>query len=257
MRHTCPELSALSGISHGFFGRQGGHSTGHYDSLNCGYGSGDDVQVVEANRDIVAQSLGLANSQTLCTAYQIHSPHVVTLSTPWHWKEAQEADALVTATAGLGVSILTADCLPVLFADSANRVVGAAHAGWKGAFSGVLEATLEAMYALGAQPESIYATIGPAIAQASYEVGPEFRNRFIEQDPAHTHYFAPALREGYFLFDLKAYATDRLTKAGISRINLLAQDTCLHENAFFSYRRACLRGESVYGRQISAIVLDR
>lgn len=254
---TCPNLSALGGISHGFFGREGGHSTGMYDSLNCGYGSGDDIAKVEQNRDHVARTLGLSGHAALCTAFQIHSPTVATLHAPWAWKDAPEADALVTATPGLGISILTADCLPVLFADSKNRVIGAAHAGWKGAFSGVLEATLTAMGALGATPESICATIGPAISQASYEVGPEFRERFLEQEPSHAGYFAPSDREGHFLFDLKAYARDRLKTAGVGQINLLAHDTCFEENAFFSYRRSCLRGEPVYGRQISAIVLDR
>jgi YfiH family protein len=254
---TCPNLAPLKGISHGFFGRQGGSSTGLYDSLNCGYGSGDDISTVESNRDRVARALGLSAHTELCTAFQVHSPTVATLHSPWAWKDAPEADALVTATPGLGISILTADCLPVLFADADNRVIGAAHAGWKGAFSGVLEATLGAMSALGAKPESICATIGPAISQASYEVGPEFRARFVEQAPQHAGYFAASTREGHFLFDLKAYALSRLKTAGVWQINLLAHDTCFEENAFFSYRRSCLRGEPVYGRQISAIVLDR
>ena len=254
MRFECEKLGALAGISHGFFGREGGKSTGLYSSLNCGYGSGDDVDIVEQNRQIVRSSLG---SDSLCTAYQIHSPTVITLEKPWHWKEASEADALVTATPGLGIAILTADCLPVLFADTKNRVIGAAHSGWKGAFGGVLENTIAAMEALGAQKQHISASIGPAIQQASYEVGAEFEGRFVQADSSNSAFFAPSAREGHLLFNLPAYAARRLEKAGLTHINLLAQDTCLQENAFFSYRRACLRNETVYGRQISAIVLDK
>lgn len=252
---TCEILSTLPGINHGFFGREGGVSTGQYASLNCGYGSGDDIKLVGQNRAIVAEKLGVESPQ-LCTAYQIHSAKAVTLSEPWHWKEAPEADALVTATPGVAISILTADCLPILFADSKNRVIGAAHAGWKGAFSGIIESTLSAMLTLGASRSSICATIGPAIAQESYEVDEAYRQRFIDQNAAHYTYFKPAKRPEHFFFDLKGYAASRLRGAGLTRINVLAQDTCFGENAHFSYRRATLRGESVYGRQISAIVLD-
>ena len=254
MRFECSTLTSLPGISHGFFGRRGGKSSGLYDSLNCGYGSGDDVKIVEQNRNIVKTSL---KAGALCTAYQIHSPHVITLDNPWHWKEGKEADALVTSTPGLGIAILTADCLPVLFADAEARVIGAAHAGWKGAIGGVIENTIAAMAALGAQEKNIRATIGPAIQQASYEVGTEFRERFLQENPGNAVYFVPSSRDGYFMFDLPSYAKARLEKAGITSINLLANDTRFEENAFFSYRRACLRGETVYGRQISAIVLDK
>ena len=256
MKYTCSDL-ASQGVTHGFFGREGGKSSGLYDSLNCGYGSGDDVEVVEKNRAVVAGELGLSSADSLCTAYQVHSPNVITLDKPWHWKDAHEADALVTNRPGVAIAILTADCLPILFADTQNRVIGAAHAGWKGAFSGVIENTLHAMEALGAKKEHIRATIGPAIQQASYEVGAEFYERFLEQDKANRAYFQPAALMGHYHFNLPHYAADRLAKAGLTHINSLARDTCFEENAFFSYRRACQRKETVYGRQISAIVLDR
>ena len=251
----CERLAALPGLRHGFFGRRGGVSSGIYASLNCGYGSGDEPLLVEQNRAIVAEALG-QKPQALCTVYQTHSPQVVTVEKAWHWKEAPEADAMVTKTPGIILGILTADCLPVLFADPKKRIIGAAHAGWKGAFTGVLENTLAAMQALGAALDDIIVAIGPGIAQGSYEVGVEFRERFVLQDEANQMYFIHGGREGHFLFDLKAYAKDRLKAAGIMHINLLAEDTCLQEDDFFSYRRATLRSEPAYGRQVSAIVLE-
>lgn len=251
----CERLAALPGVRHGFFTRRGGVSQGIYASLNCGYGSGDEPLLVEQNRAAVAQTLG-QKPEALCTAYQIHSPNVVTLEKPWHHKEAPEADALVTKTPGIILGILTADCLPVLFADIKRGIIGAAHAGWKGAMGGVLENTLEAMQALGAVLADITVAIGPGIAQGSYEVGTEFRERFVLQDEANQIYFIHGNRDGHYLFDLKAYAKDRLKAAGVIHINLLAQDTCLQEDDFFSYRRATLRSEPAYGRQVAAIVLE-
>jgi len=251
----CPTLSAQAGIRHGFFTRRGGVSNGLYASLNCGYGSGDDAALVAENRTRVADTLGV-DLHSLCTAYQIHSPNVAILDKAWQWQNAPEADALVTKTPGVALGILTADCVPVLFADSRNNVIGAAHAGWKGAWSGVVEATLDAMTGLGAVREHITATIGPAIAQGSYEVGAEFYERFSQQDMANNIYFIHGARPRHYLFDLKAYVKDRLRNAGVTHINMLAHDTCLQENDFFSFRRATLAKEPVYGRQISAIVLD-
>ncbi|MDX1974790.1 MAG: peptidoglycan editing factor PgeF [Rickettsiales bacterium] len=248
----CDYLQKLPGIQHGFFTREGGKSSGLYASLNCGYGSGDDIDSVTANRDIVAAEFG-SNASQLCTAYQIHSAEVAVLDKPWDWKDAPQVDALVTATPGILLGILTADCLPILFADPKNRVIGAAHAGWKGAISGVIEATVKHMCALGAEANAIHATIGPAIAQPSYEVGAEFLQRFLDHSPAHQCYFVPSSRADHFLFDLKSYASDRLRVAGLSQINILAHDTCLDENRFFSYRRSCLRSEGAYGRLISVI----
>jgi len=252
---TSPNLSAPN-IQHGFFTRKGGKSSGIYGSLNCGYGSGDDIDIVCANRTIVADMLG-TDADSLCTAFQIHSNKVITLDRPWHWKDAPEADALVTKTPGIALGILSADCLPVLFADTKRNIIGAAHAGWKGAFSGIIEATIEAMEQLGAQKTDIAAAIGPGIAQKSYEVGAEFQERFVQASAVNNAYFIPSPRPSHFLFDLKAYAKDRLEKSGIAPINVLAQDTCLQEDTFFSFRRATLRGEPVYGRQISAIMLKK
>lgn len=252
---TCPAISAQKGVRHGFFTRRGGVSTGLYASLNCGYGSGDDATLVAQNRTAVAQTLGI-ELNSLCTAYQIHSAKVAVLDTPWAWQNAPEADALVTRQPGIGLGILTADCVPVLLADSDNRIIGAAHAGWKGAVGGVIEATLDAMVGLGAQHERITATTGPAIAQGSYEVGPEFHARFIGQDSGNNQYFIHGGRPGHWLFDLKAYVKDRLRNAGVQQINMLAHDTCLQDNDFFSFRRATLASEPAYGRQISAIVLE-
>jgi len=256
MHVTCPTLSAESGIRHGFFTRRGGVSTGLYAALNCGFGSGDDIKNVAENRAVVADTLGCP-ADSLCTAYQIHSAKAVILDAPWNWRDAPEADALVTHTPGIALGILTADCLPVLFSDSAHGVIAAAHAGWKGAIGGVIEATLESMMQLGAAIPAICASIGPAIAQGSYEVGEEFRDTFLAQDPGNKIYFVHGARAAHYQFDLKAYAKERLKSAGISRINVLAHDTCLQENDFFSYRRATLRGEPVYGRQVSAIALEK
>ncbi len=252
---TCPELSKQKNIRHGFFTRQGGKSFGLYNSLNCGYGSGDDLEIVAHNRDVVAKALG-AEGKALCTAYQIHSPTVATLGAPWAWKDAPEADALVTATPGVALGILTADCVPILFSDSHARVIGAAHAGWKGAYGGVAAATITAMEKLGATKENITATIGPAIAQMSYEVGPEFKERLAVQNPENTHLFTPSTKANHHMFDLKGYVQRSLKAAGLGAINMLENDTCSEEDAFFSFRRATLRQEPVYGRHISAIMLD-
>lgn len=253
---TCPQLAAQASVAHGFFTRSGGVSTGIYASLNCGYGSGDEAEKVMKNRSLVSAYFNL-EGDALCTAYQVHSPNVVVLEKPWNWQEAPEADALVTATPGIVLGILTADCLPILFADGKHKVVGAAHAGWKGAIGGVIESTLRAMDDLGAKKEDIVATVGPGIAQGSYEVGAEFRDKFLEQDTGNQIYFIHGARAGHYHFDLPSYAKDRLRNAGISHINLLAQDTCLQENEFFSYRRATLRKELSYGRQVSAIALEK
>jgi len=253
---TCPTLAALPSIRHGFFTRKDGKSTGLYESLNCGYGSGDDIDTVRANRALVASAMGV-EVDALCTAYQIHSAKVITLTTPWHWKEAPEADALVTATPGIALGILTADCIPILFADTKQQVIGAAHAGWKGAIGGIAQATIAAMEQLGANREDIAATVGPAIAQHSYEVGVEFRDRFLAESSGNTSYFSPSPRPEHFLFDLKGYAKQQLESAGITQINVLPNDTRAEDGVFFSFRRATLQKESAYGRQISVISLPK
>ena len=198
------------------------------------------------------QTLGAAKG--LARAHQVHSATAIITDHPWPQDARPQADAVVTNTPGLAVGITTADCLPILLADSKNRVIAAAHAGWKGALAGIIEETLHAMHTLGASADHIIATIGPGIAQGSYEVSSEFHGNFLKDDEANQLYFIHGARAGHYLFDLKAYAKDRLKAAGIAHINVLAHDTCLEENTFFSYRRAILRGESAYGCQISAIL---
>jgi YfiH family protein len=245
--HRSPNLD-LAGIAYGFFGRHGGVSRGVYESLNCGPGSGDDAGAVAQNRALAVASL--APGASLVTLSQIHSPIVHTVGAGWDRKARPPGDGLVTAVPGMMLGILTADCAPVLFADPQARVIGAAHAGWKGALGGVLEATLSAMEVLGAKRARIAAAIGPCISQANYEVGPEFRAHF--SDGRH---FTAGMRPGHFQFDLEAYAAGRLAQAGIvARLGLC---TYPPENGFFSFRRATHRGEADYGREISAIVLTR
>jgi len=255
--HRADKLSALSGIAHGFFGREGGVSEGVYASLNCGPGSKDDPSSVAENRERAAAAL--APDTKLITLAQIHSPkvHVVGPGWPPDLNGRPEGDGMVTALPGLALGIQTADCAPVLFADAEARVIGAAHAGWKGALGGVLEALIAAMEGLGARRDKIAAAIGPTISQANYEVGGEFRDRFLAADPAHTVFFIPSAKAGHFHFDLPAYVAARLAGAGIGDSADLGLCTYPPENGFFSFRRTTHRGEGDYGRQISAIVLSR
>jgi YfiH family protein len=249
-RLTTPQLDA-PGFAHGFFGRQGGVSTGLYESLNCGPGSKDAPQAVAENRRLV--SAALAPQAALISLSQIHSPivHTFTEAPP----QRPEGDAMVTAIPGLALGILTADCAPVLLADHKAKVIGAAHAGWKGALGGVLEATLEAMENLGASRARIAAAIGPCISQANYEVNWEFRDRFLELGLKQRRFFASSSREGHYRFDLPAYAAHRLETAGLKSVETLGICTYPLENGFFSFRRTTHAGESDYGRQVSAIVL--
>ena len=253
---TARELAATSGVRHGFFTREGGLSQGLYASLNGGLGSADDPRAVSGNRERMAGELGVA-PENLLSLYQIHSADVVTATEPWPAAPDQRprADAMVSATPGLGLAIATADCGPVLFADAHNRVVGAAHAGWKGAFSGVLEATLAAMEALGAERARVTAVLGPTISQAAYEVGPEFIGNFTATDAGNARFFRPSTRDGHAMFDLPAYIGARLSQAGVGAFHDLGLCTYGDEARFFSYRRATHRGEADYGRLISAIAL--
>ena len=251
---TCPALSGLPGIRHGFFTRQGGVSSGIFASLNCGPGSNDDLAKVGQNRARVAEALS-GKPEMLCTAHQVHSNKALIIEKPWAPGEAPQVDALVTKTPGIILGVLTADCLPILLADEKARVIAAAHAGWKGAFSGIIEAAIEAMESLGAARARMLAAIGPGIGQASYEVDAAFRERFLADDAHNEQFFIAGARSGHFLFDLPAYGKERLRDAGVSHINILARDTCFEEDTFFSYRRSCLRKEPGYGRQISAITL--
>ena len=252
---TISPLNDLQGIRHGFFTRQGGVSEGLYSSLNCGLGSGDKREHVLENRTRAMARFELA-PERLATLYQVHSAKAVTVTAPFAEDQRPEADALVTDRPEIALGVSTADCVPVLLADSEARVIGAAHAGWRGALDGILQATVAAMEALGARPGSIAAGIGPAICQRSYEVGPEFPAPFLAQDESNAELFCPARREGHFFFDLKAYVARRLAHLGLAAVEALPCDTCSEEARFFSYRRACQRGERDYGRLLSAITLE-
>ena len=243
---------ALYGVKHGFLGRRGGVSSGVHAGLNVGTGSADEADAIAENRALAAGAV--APGAALVTVYQVHSAEVVTVVAPIDFDERPRADAMVTATPGLVLGILTADCAPVLLADAQAGVVGAAHAGWKGAFAGVCEATVEAMVALGADRARIAAAIGPCIARASYEVNDAFFARFAEADPATERFFSPG-RAGHHQFDLEGYVASRLAAAGVTRIEALGLDTYADEDRFFSYRRATHARESSYGRQISLIGL--
>jgi YfiH family protein len=245
----------LDGLSHGFFTREGGHSSGRFSSLNCGMGSGDDRETVLRNRATVAENLGVA-PDALLSAFQVHSADAALVTGPWQDEaERPRVDGLVTSTPGVALGVLTADCGPVLFADPRARVIGAAHAGWKGALTGVTTRTLDLMESEGAERSRIIAVIGPTIAQAAYEVGPEFPARFMEADPANARYFTAADRPGHAMFDLPLYLEERLRAEGVGRVVNLSLCTFSDEQRFFSYRRATHRREKDYGRLISAIAL--
>jgi polyphenol oxidase len=252
---TLGPLNAIDGIRHGFFTREGGVSQGVYASLNCGFGSSDAPDAVAANRARAMTAFGLP-AEALSTVYQIHSPNVIEVEEPWAREAAPRADAMVTTRPGLALGILTADCAPVLLADRQARVVGAAHAGWRGALTGVLEATVAAMVKHGAKPDTMIAAIGPCIAQRSYEVGPEFPAPFIAAEPTDAALFQPSARAGHFMFDLRAFVARRLARAGVREVQAMPNDTCREADRFFSYRRTCLKGEKDYGRGLSAIVLE-
>ncbi|MBI3672542.1 MAG: peptidoglycan editing factor PgeF [Rhizobiales bacterium] len=241
-------------LSHGFFTRQGGHSQGLYASLNCGLGSGDDKPTVKRNREVVAAALGIVEPRLL-SAHQVHSATAVAVTGCWTSPERPRADAMVTASPSLAIGVLTADCGPILFADRKARVIGVAHAGWKGALSGITAATLEAMETLGASRHNITAVIGPMISGAAYEVGPEFPARFIEADAMNRRFFTPSGRAGHSRFDLAGYLEKRLRDEAAGEVIKLDLCTFTDEKKFFSYRRTTHRGQSDYGRQISAIAL--
>lgn len=239
---------SLGEVPHGFLTRCGGHSAGVVAGLNVGWGAGDDPAAVQANRRSAAEAV-LPGAPLVCP-YQYHSAEVLRVEAPWPDDERRpRGDALVTDRKGILLGIVTADCAPVLFADVEAGVIGAAHAGWRGAHGGVCENTIETMEALGARRERIAAAIGPTIAQASYEVGADFPAAFSEED---ARFFAPG-RDGRFQFDLPAYIAARLLRAGVGRVEDLALDTYADEARFYSYRRSTHRGEANYGRQISLI----
>lgn len=241
--------AALAGIPHAFLSRRGGISKGPIAGLNIGHGAEDDSDAVAENRRLAVAAV-LPGAQ-LATVYQVHSPDVVEVTAPWPHDERPRADGMVSNRPGLLLGVVTADCAPVLLADRAAGVIGAAHAGWRGAHSGVLENTVAAMERLGADRAHIVAAIGPAIAQPSYEVDGRFRDNFGPDDAA---FFAPG-RPGHWQFDLEGYAARRLSEAGVGTVEPLGLDTYADETRFFSYRRATHRGEPTYGRQFSLIGL--
>jgi hypothetical protein len=242
--------AALAGVRHAFFGRQGGVSQGIYASLNAGTGSNDDPEAVKENRRRIAAAFAVEQTH-LVGVHQVHSPNAVFIDAPWT-AERPHADALVTTTPGLVISILTADCAPVLLADKQAGITGAAHAGWKGAMNGVLEATVALMRERGAL--DIAAAIGPCIHKASYEVGPEFEARFVDSDPANTRFFAPGKADRRH-FDLPGFCASRLKAVGVERIDILPLDTCALSARFHSNRRALHEKAGDYGRNCAAIAL--
>ena len=251
-----PSLAGLDGITHRFFTRRGGVSDGLYSSLNCGYGSGDSPDNVRENRRRAAESFG-RHEPELLTVHQIHSTEVLTVgATRWTSPGAPKADGLVTDRPDVVLGVMAADCAPVLLADTTAGVIGAAHAGWKGALTGVVEATIAAMEKLGARREQVRAAVGPCIGRESYEVGPEFPAPFLAQDEANGVFFRPARRAGHFMFDLAGYLTRRIGRAGVT-VEATGHDTLAAPEDFFSYRRNTLQGVRDYGRGLSAIALGK
>jgi YfiH family protein len=241
-------------VRHGFFTRVGGVSTGVFASLNCSLRSGDDLAAIGENRRRAMAELGVG-PEALASVYQVHSADVVTVEQPWPPGERPKADAMVTRRKGLALGILTADCAPVLLADERAGIVAAAHAGWRGAVGGVLEATVARMLEEGASLTRLIAVIGPCIGFNSYEVGPEFPAPFLAQDPDNARFFRAAQRPRHHLFDLPGYARARLAAAGVQHIDWVGGDTAREEERFFSWRRTCLKGEKQFGHQLSAICL--
>ncbi|HWL21999.1 MAG TPA: peptidoglycan editing factor PgeF [Bradyrhizobium sp.] len=254
MMLSSPLLSSIPGLRHAFFTRDGGVSDGVYGSLNGGLGSGDDPADVRENRRRMAEQMGVS-PEYLLNVHQVHSPDAVVATGPWQSPSRPKADAIVTRAEGLAIGVTTADCGPVLLVDPNARVIGAAHAGWRGALTGILESTIDAMEKLGAERKDTVAAIGPLIRQPSYEVGSEFVVRFIEADADNAMFFLPAARDGHSMFDLAGFIRMRLENAGILMIDDLDIDTYSDERCY-SYRRSVHRNEPDYGRHVHAIILE-
>jgi YfiH family protein len=254
MRLASPLLSAIPGLRHAFFSREGGVSGGIYASLNGGIGSQDDPENVVENRRRMAAKIGVAPERFL-SLFQTHSPDAVVADGPWQGGARPRADAIVTRVEGLAVGVTAADCGPILLADPSARVIGAAHAGWKGALTGIVESTVEAMEKLGAERSGIVAAIGPLIRQHSYEVGDEFVARFAAADAEYGRFFSAGARENHAMFDLAGFIRMRLENAGVLMIDDIGVDT-YSDDRFFSYRRSVHRGEPDYGRHLHAIALE-
>lgn len=249
-----PLLTAVPHIRHGFGTRLGGVSDGVFASLNCGWKSGDDVNNVGENRRRIATALGVA-PENLLTCYQVHSPIALSVTESWTPATRPEADAMVTDRPGLALGILTADCVPLLLADPVARVIGAAHAGWRGAQAGIVGNTVAAMRALGARPENILAALGPCIAQDSYEVSPDFPAGFLAQDAGHARFFRPAPRVDHHLFDLPGYVMAALQQAGVEKVAPALADTYSDADRFYSFRRNTHQGVKQMGSLLAAIAL--
>lgn len=251
---TASDLTANPAIRHGFFTRRGGVSGGIYEGLNCGYGSGDNSADVDENRTRAMARFGLTRDQ-LNTVYQVHSADVAVTDEPWAIEGRPKVDAIVTNRPGLAIGIMTADCTPVLFADRKAGIIGAAHAGWKGAIGGVLAATVRKMEELGGDRHHITAAVGPCIHQKSYEVGPEFYRSFVDQHSQNDQYFTASPKDRHYLFDLPGFVLGKLSELDLSAVQNVSEDTYLNEDKFYSYRRTTHRKETDYGRGLSAIVL--
>lgn len=248
-------LSSLPQVRHAFFTSQGGVSEGIYESLNAGLSSKDSPANVRENRRRMAEHLGVT-PENLLSGYQLHTPDVKTVVAPWLPEERPHVDAMVTKERGIALGILTADCVPVLFADPEHNVIGAAHAGWRGAIGGVLENTLIAMEKIGASRSKIYAALGPCIWQDSYDVGPEFPAPFLQEDFKHQRFFRPGADDDHFQFDLPGYVVEKLTALGLASVALSPANTFADEKRFFSYRRNCVqKGINTVASLLSAIVL--
>jgi len=258
MNFLTTNLEKMPWIRHGFFTRIGGVSTGVYESLNCGWKTEDEANFL-TNRTRVAEALGFP-LEKMVVAKQVHGNKVTTVTKPWKYSDyatggIPEGDGMVTAQPGIALCILTADCAPVLLADKKQKIIGACHAGWRGAVSGILEATVEAMVKLGAKVENIQAALGPCIGPRSYEVSDDFPAPFLAQDPLNIQFFREGTRPGHLMFDIPAYVTHRLTLAGIKTIFDTKQDTCVLDS-FFSNRRSFLKGETAFGVQASVIGME-
>jgi YfiH family protein len=247
-------LAAIPGLRHAFFTREGGISSGIYQGLNGGIGSNDDPANVAENRRRMAEQMGVVPEHFL-SVHQIHSPDAVVATGPWQSETRPRADAIVTRTEGIAIGVTAADCGPILFADPSARVIGAAHAGWRGALTGIIESTIEGMEKLGADRSGMVAAIGPLIRQHSYEVGSEFVERFMDADAENAAFFIPSVRSGHAMFDLAGFIRMRLENAGVLMIDDIGVDTYSDER-FYSYRRSVHRKEPDYGRHVHAIALE-
>jgi YfiH family protein len=248
-------LNDVSRVRHGFFTRQGGVSEGIFESLNCGFGSGDDIEKVSANRK-AAMAMMEQSVNNLVTVRQEHTIRAVAVEAPFREDQRPVADALVTNRKNLVLGVLTADCAPVLFADGKAGVIAAAHAGWRGALAGILESTLKLMTDMGAKTQNIVVGIGPSITRRSYEVSRDFVTAFMAETDENGYFFMESVVEGRYKFDLPGYISRKLSRLGVSTVTHTPCDTCLEADRFFSYRRSCLMGEKEYGRQLSAIVIE-